>query len=600
MKRIMRRISGCFLCIIFCFLLTACFGSAGPVDYVHVTVVDNELVVSETYVRAERRSDVELELTIAEGYGFEGCSYLGDYSVSGYTGEIVLRLHDVKYDVRLDIQAGDMENAIYYHLNGGEFCDSNDQGEYYIRFADLSHHLRANTDIATGTIHRDGYTQIGWNTEPDGSGERIGLGSRVTAGNGALHLYAQWVQWTDDSVFQYEYDTITADPDDIVLTGYSGDHTIDSLVIPAEIDGAVVSGIWENFAQGLTIQELILPNTIMYVERNAFVDTEIQEICFFDNLETIYDKSFSSGIRTVHINAVLAPRYSTDCDHAQFTENMDRLILNADNKKMIFFAGCSMSYGLRSDMVEEAFAGEYVVMNMGVIGGTNAAFQFDCITAYLSEGDVLVHAPEEMSEYQLMHNVRSEVRIFYCVESNYDLLALADFSETELFFNNFTEYNRGRLQAENVYTYLDYNTNYNEYGDYAVVRENSPEGTSFEIVACFLPDCVNVDSVARLNEKYDRIAEKGATVFFSFAPINEDAIPEEEQEVKSWEIFEKNIRNGLNAGHKVISSVEDYMMPGQYFYDEDYHLTDEGAVIRTKQLIEDLKAALPDESRQSG
>ena len=52
------------------------------------------------------------------------------------------------------------------------------------------------------------------------------------------------------------------------------------------------------------------------------------------------------------------------------------------------------------------------------------------------------------------------------------------------------------------------------------------------------------------------------------------------------------MRNGLKAEHRVISEVEDYMMAGQYFFDTDYHLTDEGAVIRTEMLIGDIKAAL--------
>ena len=584
---------GIMLVLAVCFL-TACFAPAQATEQVYVTILNNDAILSESFVTVQRHGDVELELTVADGYGFESCSYIGDYSVSGYTGTIRLLLSDVKYDVRLEIETGRLEDAIYYHLNGGEFCDPRNQGDSYVRFADLSHHLRANTDIATGTIRRQGYTQTGWNTEPDGSGQQIGLGSRVTAGEGTLHLYAQWEKWTDGEAFSYEPDGITADPDDIVLTGYVGNPTVSELVIPAQIDGYTVSGIKENFAKGLVLDKLILPNTIVYVERGAFTDTEIEAIWFFDNLEEIYDKSFSSGIKTLHINAVLAPRYSTDCDHAQFAENMDRLILNADRKKLVFFAGCSMSYGLRSDMVEEAFGGEYTVFNMGVIGGTNAAFQFDCITAYLSEGDILIHAPEEMSEYQLLYNTRSEVRIFYCVESNYDLLALADLSGTELIFNNYTEYTRGRLQAEAVYTYQDYNPNYNLYGDYIVPREGSGEDVSFDIVACYLPDCVNVDSVARLNEKYGRIADKGATVFFSFAPINQNAVPEEEQAAKSWEQFEANIRNGLDPQYSVISEVEDYMMPGRYFFDTDYHLTDEGAVLRTQMLIRDIRAALSD------
>lgn len=595
MKKQIRALGYGILWALLLSILTAC-SFARDAEQVCITVLENDRIVSEHFVTALRHSDVELELTVAEGYGFESCSYNGEYTVSAYTGKLLLRLHDVKYDVRLEIRTGHLDDAIYYHLNGGEFCDPRNQGDSYVRFADLSHHLRANTDIATGVIFRDGYTQTGWNTQPDGSGQQIGLGSRVTTGEGTLHLYAQWAEWTDGASFSYAEDVLTADPDDIVLTGYIGDPVITELIIPGQINGFTVSGIGENFAQGLDLRKLILPNTMIHVQRNAFADSSIEEILFFDSLEEIYDKSFSSGIKTVRINAVLAPRYSTNCDHAQFAENMDRLILNADQKKMVFFAGCSMSYGLRSEMVEEAFGGEYTVFNMGVIGGTNASFQFDCITAYLSEGDILVHAPEEMSEYQLLHNIRSEVRIFYCVESNYDLLALADLSNTELLFNNYTEYTRGRLQAEDVYTYQDYNPNYNVYGDYIVPRANSADDAAFDIVACYLPDCVNGVSVARLNEKYDRIAEKGAKVYISFAPINRNAVPEEEQTARSWEQFEANVRNGLGSRHSVISSVEDYMMPGQYFFDTDYHLTDEGAEIRTQLLIADIRKAMQSET----
>ena len=583
---------GCF-CLLFAviFLFAACGGEGEIFRQVQVVVHHDDTVVAEGAATGQQRGNIEVKLTIAEGYGFEGCDYAGDYIVSGYTGEITLRLLDVKYNTRVKIQTNTLDQAIYYHLNGGEFCDSFRQGDTYMGFADLSHHLRANTDIATGVIQRDGYTQIGWNTQPDGSGERIGLGSRVTKENGTLHLYAQWVEWTDGSAFTYEKDRVTEDQFDIVLTGYCGDQDISSLVIPGQIDGRTVVGISEDFAQGLQLQCLVLPNTTVYVRRDAFQDTTIEEIWFFDNLREVYDESFSTSIRTVHINAVQPPCFTVTRDHAQFAEVMDRLILNADKKKMVFFAGCSMGYGLDSETVEAAFDGEYVIINAGVIGGTNASFQFDCITEYMSEGDIFIHAPEGMSPYQLLEDLESEIRIFYCVESNYDLLALADLSETKMLFDHFTEFNQRRAQEEQTYTYQDYNPNYNEYGDYALERTTGEKRTS-DIVDYFRPDYVNKRTVARLNEKYDRIAQKGATVFVSFAPINKDAIPEDERTARSWEQFERNINNGVDSRFRVISSVEDYMMDEIYFYDTDYHLTDEGAAIRTQRLINDIKAAL--------
>jgi len=44
-------------------------------------------------------------------------------------------------------------------------------------------------------------------------------------------------------------------------------------------------------------------------------------------------------------------------------------------------------------------------------------------------------------------------------------------------------------------------------------------------------------------------------------------------------------------GYEAISEVEDYMFPGRYFFDSDYHLNDLGAALRTERLLADLRAA---------
>ena len=40
----------------------------------------------------------------------------------------------------------------------------------------------------------------------------------------------------------------------------------------------------------------------------------------------------------------------------------------------------------------------------------------------------------------------------------------------------------------------------------------------------------------------------------------------------------------------IISKVDDYLYKGRYFYDTDYHLNDLGVILRTEQLISDLKS----------
>lgn len=86
------------------------------------------------------------------------------------------------------------DTGIFYHLNGGHFRSSLLTGDIFAKQYNLTHHLRANTSIGNDVCAREGYALLGWNTSPDGSGEHIGLGSRVTIpAKTTIDLYAEWV-----------------------------------------------------------------------------------------------------------------------------------------------------------------------------------------------------------------------------------------------------------------------------------------------------------------------------------------------------------------------------------------------------------------------
>lgn len=567
-----------------------------PKDDLVYVVLEQSLGVcaKQDAVAVKRGESAAFEFTVEGGYVFDECSYTGKYTLVE-TGEnrYLLTILNVRYDTRFSLSTGRVSGKVFYYLNGGTFLDESNTADYYTQDAVLQNHLRLNTDIGT-SFKRDGYTQTGWNTEPDGSGDHVGLGSRVTIHeNQSIVLYAEWCEWSDPSLFAYETNYESRETGDITLTEYKGEAEIDLLSIPAYINGKKVTCVSDGFTEGVKVGTLVLPNTIDTLKIGAFGQSLIDEIYLYDNLMNVSNGSFSSslgrGIPTVHINAAMAPRYVGVNDTAQFADDVDRLMLNADKKKMVFFAGCSMSYGLVSPDVEAAFGKEYFIVDTGVIGSTNAWFQFQCMLPYLGEGDVFVHAPEQMSSYQLLYKLRAEYRTFVCVEGNYDLLAQIDCSKIGAFFDCFSEYNKIR----SVLPPSDYgrkNENYNEYGDIVMPRENSPEDANYGLETLFAMHFVTEDSLRNLNEIYGQMEAKGAKVFFSFAPINKNTLTQEDIDTQSWLQFENRMREGL--GYPVISSAYDYLMEGKYFYDTDYHLSEEGASVRTQMLIRDLKKAL--------
>ena len=610
MKRI-ACIAALFSVLLFALLWAGCAPPAPREEetFVRVVVVENggPFTPERRVYDVARGEDLVLRLYAEEGYAFDRCDY-PSYSVAEGESVCLLTLREVRYPVRVDIRfkhavtTGNEEGVpddgfrgVRYYPNGGTFA-----GEEVLWFEEPfsgGSHLRANTDTGE-QVRRDGYTLLGWNTRADGSGEHVGLGSRVTVPEGERALlYAEWAPWTDAALFTWEETEGGA-----ALISYTGEKAVGSLVLPARIGGKEVVRVAAGFAPALRAETLVLPPTLQAVEAGAFAAPQIGEIYLFDNIAQISDACFAGGegIATVHINAARKPCFIEWTDNSFFAEGMDRLILNADKKKMVFFAGCSFSYGLDSPMVEYAFGGEYVVCNMGITGGTNATFQLDCITRYLGEGDVFIHAPEEMNPHQLLHTTSATTRMFQMVESNYDLLAMADLSGVEGFWDAFAESNALRDELTPG-EYTDRNSHYNEYGDIDTLRPDSPPGSRFETKSVFRPDYVGpgTASLARLNEYYGRIEDKGARVFFSYAPANASAFSAAEYASRSWETFDAFIRGGLDARFPVISAVEDYILDGQYFFDTDYHLTVHGAQLRTQRLIDDIRVALAKE-REGG
>ncbi len=120
--------------------------------------------------------------------------------------------------------------TIHYLANGGKGLDG--VGSEVTESYDIREHRRPNVSIGTDLFAREGFTLTGWNTKPDGSGQRVGLGSRVTVTD-ELTLYAQWEEWTDADRFTCRITEIGA-----TVTGCS--ETGEKLVVPETLEGAPV------------------------------------------------------------------------------------------------------------------------------------------------------------------------------------------------------------------------------------------------------------------------------------------------------------------------------------------------------------------------
>lgn len=546
-------------------------------------------------------SDVTYEIALEEGYQLLGVDYDGgyetDYDSDGNSASVVL--HNIKYSETICLQVERGKYDICYHANGGTPLEGKKE---MVRLFYRGTHLRINTSVGTELFVREGYTQIGWNTEADGSGIRIGLGSRVEWTEG-LALFAQWIPWTEGSCFSYEEEGGFA-----VITGYDGEEEI--LCVPASLYGIPVRSVAENAFAGAKCKTVVLPPGLYEMEKWAFRGSSLEELYFYDDIQRISDYAFSEcgSFSTLHINAVEPPVYCGNY-FATFSDKYDRLLSLKDKKKIVLFSGSSARFGYDSAVLEQAFS-EYRVINMGVFAYSPALPQLELILNCMGEGDILIDSPEfDAANRQFCSQKELDYAVFAMMEENYDAFAGLDIREFTQVFTAFTAYQTARRDMEGKSYEVspsDFDedgnpveeASYNEYGDYVLYRPNSAEekpvyGLEVNYTVNAFPKETYIQSI---NNIFQKFLDREVKVYFTYSPRNRYALSEEST---------REERAGLHQYLKenlvvpVISEIEDSLYSGVYLYGTDNHLSTEGVKLRTEKIIEEIRVQMQKEEAVS-
>ena len=453
-------------------------------------------------------------------------------------------------------------------------------------------HLRENTLQGTVWFEREGYVLTGWNTQPDGSGLSVGLGSRMEP---TETLYAQWLACSPEEDFDWETDGSTAS-----VTGWHG--TDRTCVLPQTHDGLPVRTIRAGAFQDNKLSLLVLSPAIRIVEAGAFSDCEIKEMILYDNLKTISDACFvsCSGPSVLHVNAATAPVYSGSYFDT-FQDKYDYLLSLQGKQKLVLASGSSGRYGYDSTLLKKAFP-DLEPVNMGVYAFTNALPQLRLMLPQTEAGDILLYAPEfDAIAEQFCVTNRLDTGFWAMMESNYDAAATLDMRSFTGVFDSLGEYLsiRSRMPGKdyavssahydddgNFYPF----STYNPYGDFILPR---PLGDTDERlrhnIADYTVNSFPLETVQSLNAALAPFVEKGVSVYFTYTPRNvnsltEASTPEARRALHEW------LKDNLEF--PVISKIEDSLLSGRYFWLIDSHTGTDGARIRTERVIADLLRCL--------
>ena len=527
--------------------------------------------------------DAVFYLTLEPGYAVAGTDHAGGHSACLKGQTVELRLTDIQYPARIRLRLTQNFTTVTYCANGGE-------GPEVTFSYDLSNHARPNTAIGTDLFFRQGYTMTGWNTRPDGSGQRIGLGSRVTPDPTGVMLYAQWERWTPESDFEFTVGY------GATITGYHGNG--DKIVIPQTIQGHRVTGIGHQAFQNCRAGSLILPDTLCRVAQGAFQNCEFETVTLFDSIESISNDSFRecSRLRTVYINAAEEPYGYAYRKESCYADKVDMLIQAQGQKKLVFYGGCSVWYNLDGAQAEQALAGSRRVINMGLNGMANSLVQMQILGAFLEEGDILLHAPELSSKPQMMLRTamdRDDDKLWCGLEYNYDLVSLVDFQTVAGLLDSFCQYLEQKEKASDyaaVYTDSRGNRYLDDWGGIPFERSETMEMLSDPVNLD--PDYLQDRGMDTLKRLYAGYLEQGVRVYISYACVNMDAVAQDQRE--NGPLMDRLFRDAIAGmdGPVLISRLEDYLYQNSDFYDTNYHMRTEVAKRNTALWLRDLLAQM--------
>lgn len=553
--------------------------------YVHIQVINdgdkgvlNSNIETDDWV--EPGTKVELQITPIHNNKFTSWT-IGDYETNMMPDNFERNyVFDATQDVTLyaNYYSGPTYKSIHYFGNGG-FTKSGDSEVFYDHT--INNHTRINTAQGNRMFFRDGYLLESWNTKPDASGERIGLGSRISMSGdeSEIQLYAIWSKNTDNSFFEFEnHDDYFA-----VKSCWSNEETI---TVPSTYSGIPVTTVLANAFDGLGMTKLLLPPSITSVEENAINDcSALRELLFSNTMKNISDDSLSgtTNIATISINSYLPSKFSGTTYTNIWTDKADLIIDAPENT--IFLAGNSNTlYSFSEDVLAENLKVNFI--GMGVQAAIGIQVEIETLLYYRKFKENIISFCPEFSS--LSKTVNLSVNFYQAAEKNYDLLRILRLGHNGTInflrpLDAYKEFVNLSDTSDSYFAIYSYGTDIGYHGFNKIDPPADRHSDDWFASELIFDQNFYANGGFSWIEEYEE--EMTKTRFcFSFCSFNYNSISNPDY---LYTNYEQSISNAIDF--EMISSIKDYGFSGYYFLNDNYHLIYDGAILRSRQFISDLR-----------
>lgn len=278
---------------------------------------------------------------------------------------------------------------------------------------------------------------------------------------------------------------------------------------------------------------------------------------------------------------VIMPQYTTSY-HAGFLDKYERLKALKE-PKIILMGDSGVAFGMDSGKIEEAF--QMPVVNMGLFNSLGQSFYQETVRPYINAGDIVVLITQENDwngdgprGIEDCMNAWTTIENHFYLWENIPRESVWDMVEAfPTYLRNVTQLwitGKGNTPRPDV-AYA--RQAFNQYGDIAYPRPNTTMPT--DVGGSVLSEDVSDAMFSYWNGLNEDVSQMGATLLMSCSPLYKPTHID-------FDILQKKIEEKLSF--PMISQLEQYIYPYEYFFDGVPHLNDQGVSVRTEQLISDL------------
>lgn len=293
--------------------------------------------------------------------------------------------------------------------------------------------------------------------------------------------------------------------------------------------------------------------------------------------------AFSGGLVVlcaIGVALPATPRTSTSMIFAKIDK--DALLAEPRTPRLILVGGSNLSFGINGALIRDSL-GLWPV-NTGVHAALGLVYMMDNVVKHIRPGDVVVLAPEYGHFYRrTAYGAEELLRTVFDVDpSSIDELGWDQWvnilpSLPKYAFSKFkpTEY-LGTTESL-VYS----RRSFNEYGDVDAHRDLPRE--SFR-PGLYLRGAFNTDVLDRVQAFEKAVEQRGGRLYVTFPGVQARSVEQSADEIR-------RVEAELGKHFDVLGSPTRYAFPDSLMYNTAYHLSWEGMNLRTRLLIEDLRAA---------